>query len=224
MGSLVVRITSISPYPGRSLDHALGLALDPRYIEECLERIGEDGPEEPETVLETLTADCEVRPELGAHARRQSERVACPRSAGCPGRPSYHVPIMGRVERDSPQETRPGPSGPPPLGRQALLYLLWRRFGERRAMATYVTVSGFISVVLVTFAAYLIDTHFIFPALGPTIFLVFSHPTSPRSSPRSVALGHLVGYLCGWGSLTATGLLGKGPVLTEGSACPAWWP
>jgi hypothetical protein len=57
----------------------LGLALDPAYIEGfvegCLERIGEDDPDEEElfrdlwndegereTVLEALKADCEVRP------------------------------------------------------------------------------------------------------------------------------------------------------------------
>ena len=57
----------------------LGLALDPAYIEGwvegCLERIGEDYPEdeamfrdlwededEKETVLEILKAECEIRP------------------------------------------------------------------------------------------------------------------------------------------------------------------
>jgi hypothetical protein len=57
----------------------LGLALDPAYIEGfvegCLERIGEEDPDEEqlfrdlwedegerETVLEALKADCEVRP------------------------------------------------------------------------------------------------------------------------------------------------------------------
>ena len=57
----------------------LGLALDPAYIEGwvqgCLERIGEDDPEEErlfrdlweddtqrEIVVESLKADCEVRP------------------------------------------------------------------------------------------------------------------------------------------------------------------
>ncbi len=62
----------------------LGLALDPKYVEGfvegCLERIGEDDPEEErmfrdlwedpgerETVLDSLKADCEVRPGRGAY-------------------------------------------------------------------------------------------------------------------------------------------------------------
>jgi hypothetical protein len=77
------------PFTGRAAigyDHGydaqvfyLGLALDPAYVEGfaegCLERIGEDDPEEErlfrdlwgdetqrEVVLESLKADCEVRP------------------------------------------------------------------------------------------------------------------------------------------------------------------
>jgi hypothetical protein len=46
-------------------------------------------------------------------------------------------------------------------------------------MAIYVTVSGFISIVIIAFAAYLTDAPLIFPALGPTISLAFSHPMYP---------------------------------------------
>jgi hypothetical protein len=72
------------PFTGRAAigyDHGydgevfyLGLALDPAYIEGCLERIGEDYPDaeqifrdlwedetQKEVVIESLQADCEVR-------------------------------------------------------------------------------------------------------------------------------------------------------------------
>jgi hypothetical protein len=52
----------------------LGLALDPHYVEGCLERIGEDYPEEEqlfrdlwsdetqrEVMIDSLKADCEIR-------------------------------------------------------------------------------------------------------------------------------------------------------------------
>lgn len=62
----------------------LGLALDPKYVEGfvegCLERIGEDHPEEErmfrdlwadpterDTVLDSLKADCEVRTGRGLY-------------------------------------------------------------------------------------------------------------------------------------------------------------
>ena len=87
-------------------------------------------------------------------------------------------------------------------------------------MAVYVTVSGFISIVIVAFAAHLSGAPLIFPALGPTIFFAFSHPMSPRSSPRNIILGHLIGCLCGWGSLAALGLLHKESVLTAQVGLP----
>ena len=90
-------------------------------------------------------------------------------------------------------------------------------------MAIFVTASGFISIVLVAFAAYLTDVPLIFPALGPTVFLVFSRPLSPTASPRNIVLGHLVGCLCGWGSLAALGLLGEESVGAVGVDWPRIW-
>ena len=87
-------------------------------------------------------------------------------------------------------------------------------------MSLFTMVSGFISIVIMAFAAYLTDAPFIFPALGPTIFLIFSRPMSPSASPRNIVLGHLFGCLCGWGSLATTGLLGQGSVLTAGVGLP----
>jgi CBS domain-containing membrane protein len=105
---------------------------------------------------------------------------------------------------------------PSPLRRRSFLGYLWERYGEHRAMAIYVTVSAFISIALITLAAYLTDAPFIFPALGPTILMIFSRPMSPASSPRNIVLGHLVGWFCGWGSLAVFGLLSNESVLTTG--------
>jgi hypothetical protein len=68
----------------------LGLALDPAYVEGCLERIGEDDPDEErifrdlwedetqrEVVLDGLKADCEVR------TGRPSGSLRCTRRRGC---------------------------------------------------------------------------------------------------------------------------------------------
>ena len=107
-----------------------------------------------------------------------------------------------------------------PLNRRSLLDKLWRRFGEHKAMAVFTTVSASISILIMAFAAYLTDAPFVFPALGPTTLLIFSRPMSPSASPRNIVLGHLVGCLCGWGSLAALGLLGEGSVLSTGVDLP----
>ena len=87
-------------------------------------------------------------------------------------------------------------------------------------MTFFVTVSGFISMLIVALAAHLTSAPLIFPALGPTIFFVFSHPMSPKSAPRNIILGHLVGCLCGWGSLAALGVPGEGSVLAGEISLP----
>lgn len=134
-------------------------------------------------------------------------------------------PHNGRMKRGRSQNTRAdggrrSSARGSPLTRQSLLDHLWRRYGEHRAMAVYVTVSGFISIAIVAFAAQLSGAPLIFPALGPTIFFAFSHPMSPRASPRNIVLGHLVGCLCGWGSLATLGLLHEESVLTAEVGLP----
>lgn len=74
------------------------------------------------------------------------------------------------------------------MTRHSLLNRLWERYGEHRTIAIYVTMSAFISIALITFITYLTDAPFVFPALGPTILMVFSHPMSPASSPRNIIL------------------------------------
>ncbi len=126
-----------------------------------------------------------------------------------------------RSHNVSTDRGRSSPSGRPyPLTRRSLLHYLWERYGEHRAMAIYVTFSAFISIVLITFVTYLTDAPFVFPALGPTILMVFSHPMSPGSSPRNIILGHLVGWVCGWGSLAVFGLLSSDSILTTGADLP----
>ena len=89
------------PFTGRAAigyDHGydgevfyLGLALDPAYVagwvEGCLERIGEDNPEEEdlfrdlwedetqrEVVIESLKADCEATCTTGSRSQRMRRR------------------------------------------------------------------------------------------------------------------------------------------------------
>jgi HPP family len=74
------------------------------------------------------------------------------------------------------------------------------------------------------FVAYFTDAHFIFPALSPMAFLVFSQPMSPTAALRNIVLGHLVGGLCGWGAYARSGSRQKGPSSPRAWTCPASWP
>ncbi|MFC6884869.1 MULTISPECIES: HPP family protein [Actinomadura] len=56
---------------------------------------------------------------------------------------------------------------------------------------------------------------FVFPSLGPTIFLVLHSPTARAARPRNILLGHLVSALAGYAALCASGLTGARPDLAH---------
>lgn len=62
------------------------------------------------------------------------------------------------------------------------------------------------SVGILSLAAWLTASPFVFPSLGPTAFMLFLFPQSSSSSPRDCLLGHGIGILCGYFALLATGL------------------
>jgi CBS domain-containing membrane protein len=78
---------------------------------------------------------------------------------------------------------------------------LFDRYPARWVWAGFVFVNGFISIGILAFAAYISQTVFIFPSLGPTAFLFFYRPMEPAASPRNAICGHAIGILCGYGAL-----------------------
>nr|WP_158508765.1 HPP family protein [Thermosulfidibacter takaii] len=57
---------------------------------------------------------------------------------------------------------------------------------------------------------HLVHWFFIFPSLGPSVFLVFYFPSSPMSSPKNTILGHLAGVFFGLASYKLWYFLGVG--------------
>lgn len=100
----------------------------------------------------------------------------------------------------------------------AHLRLSWllRRFPARPVWAAFVCINGFVSIALLSTVAMLSHTSFVFPSLGPTAYMLFFTPRAAVASPKHVVCGHLIGLICGWGSLWATGLLNAPPATTEG--------
>jgi CBS-domain-containing membrane protein len=60
----------------------------------------------------------------------------------------------------------------------------------------------------------------VFPSLGPTLMVLAETPGQPAAHPRNVLAGHVLGVLCGYLALVATGLVHHPTVLQEGLHAP----
>lgn len=80
---------------------------------------------------------------------------------------------------------------------------LLARFDEDRVLAVAASVNGALSILSLGLLAWLTQLPLLFPALGPTAFILYSAPCSRPAAPRSVVLGHLVGMMAGLAGSTA---------------------
>jgi CBS domain-containing membrane protein len=83
-----------------------------------------------------------------------------------------------------------------------------------------IVMNCIISICLMAGLALISHSPFVFPSLGPTIFLFFYKPTDPSSSPRNTLIGHSIAILAGYFSLVVTGLTAAGPVFAIGVTWP----
>ncbi|PZG50978.1 hypothetical protein C1I98_09575 [Spongiactinospora gelatinilytica] len=56
---------------------------------------------------------------------------------------------------------------------------------------------------------------FVFPSLGPTVYLALTASATPAASPRNTLAGHLISASAGYLALVATGLTEAGPDLSH---------
>ncbi len=77
-----------------------------------------------------------------------------------------------------------------------------------------------ISICLMAGLALISHSPFIFPSLGPTVFLFYYKPTDPSSSPRNILIGHAIATIVGYFSLLVTGLAMAGPAFAVGVTWP----
>ncbi len=68
---------------------------------------------------------------------------------------------------------------------------------ERKIISLIAGTNGAVAILTVCVFAWLTDLPLVFPALGPTAFILFSKPFSPDAAPRSVILGHFSGIASG---------------------------
>ena len=68
------------------------------------------------------------------------------------------------------------------------LFKRWSIWGD----AFYLFFTASLAILVSASAAALSRQPFLFPSLGPTVFLFFEKPLAGGSSPRSAVVGHLI--------------------------------
>ena len=72
------------------------------------------------------------------------------------------------------------------------------RMDERKAVSVVAAVNGGLAILAIGFFSWIANLAMMFPALGPSAFILFSQPRSDSAAPRSVILGHFSGMAAGW--------------------------
>ena len=97
---------------------------------------------------------------------------------------------------------------------------------ERKVISFVTALNGGVAVLIIGLFAWLSDLPLVFPALGPTVFILFSTPFSAAAAPRSIIIGHLTGLASGYAAWRGIGYLsdtvisfqtGGWPLLCSGS-------
>ena len=69
---------------------------------------------------------------------------------------------------------------------------------ETKVISVVAAIDGGAAILLISLAAWLTGLPLLFPALGPSAFILFTRPFSAAAQPRSVVLGHSIGIVSGW--------------------------
>jgi CBS-domain-containing membrane protein len=96
-------------------------------------------------------------------------------------------------------------------------WLIWRarlsapallaRFDECKVVSAVAAFNGGLAILTIGLFAWVTDLPLVFPALGPSAFILFRSPMSPEASPRCVILGHLTGMACGYATWKLLGAM-----------------
>ena len=89
---------------------------------------------------------------------------------------------------------------------------LLARLDARKAVSLVATVNGGLAILAIGFLAWMTDLPLMFPALGPTVFILFATPTTESAAPRSIIVGHFSGMVSGWVVWHLVSTVAGGPV------------
>ena len=105
---------------------------------------------------------------------------------------------------------------------RARLYVpaLLARYDEQRVISCIAALNGGLAILVISLFAWLTDLPLIFPALGPSAFILFSTPLSSAAAPRAVILGHSVAILSGYAAWSLLSFLSSQAVSPEVGGWP----
>ncbi len=93
-------------------------------------------------------------------------------------------------------------------------------YDENKVISIVAAVNGGMAILLLTVLAWFIDLPLLFPALGPSAFILFRRPFSRSAAPRSVILGHFMGITVGYLTWRLVTLVGGQPVTPDANGWP----
>ena len=80
-------------------------------------------------------------------------------------------------------------------------------YDEQKIVAIVTAVNGSLAMLTLIAIAWIVDLPLLFPALGPSAFILFSEPFARSAAPRSVILGHTIGISVGYASWQLVSML-----------------
>ena len=91
---------------------------------------------------------------------------------------------------------------------------------ERKVIPFYAAATGGTAILIISVLAWLVDLPLLFPALGPSAFILLTAPFSRAAAPRSVITGHFVAIATGFVVWRLVSFLAGGPVSTASGGWP----
>ena len=80
--------------------------------------------------------------------------------------------------------------------------------GSRGTLGLYVLLATAVTTAILGVLAHYLHEPFVFPSVGPTIFILFFTPLGLQAAPRNVIGGQVIDIACGYLALMVFGLTG----------------
>jgi len=93
---------------------------------------------------------------------------------------------------------------------------------EHKVISLVAAVHGGLAILVISACAWITGLPLVFPALGPTAFILFAKPFSPDAAPRSVITGHVAGMTSGLVTRHLVSFVCNSPVSLEASGWPTF--